>query len=382
MANALAIIGAAVWIYLLMARGGFWLAQVRDEGSVRRPERWPAVTAVIPARNESEVIAASIQSLLRQDYSGAFQIVIVDDESDDGTAAKATRAAAASPGRSVTVLRANGPSAGWTGKLWALNQGIAAAEKSEPEFLLLTDADIVHAPDTLTWLVAQSLSGGFVLTSLMAKLRCESLAERSHVPAFIYFFQMLFPFSWVCRAHSRTAAAAGGCMLIRRDALESIGGVASIRNALIDDCSLAAKLKMTGPIWLGLTDRVRSIRPYDAFADVQKMISRSAYAQLRNSPLLLLGTIAGMAITFVIPPLLAILATGLPRYLGLATWLAMSLSFIPTLRFYRLSPLWSLALPGIALLYLYYTVNSAYKYLRRRGGQWKGRVHVDAPSLQ
>ena len=171
-------------------------------------------------------------------------------------------------------------------------------------------------------------------------------------------------------------------MLICRDALASVGGLASIHNALIDDCSLAAKLKKTGSIWLGLTDRVHSIRPYDTLSDVQKMISRSAYAQLRNSPWLLLGTIAGMAITFIIPPLLAIFVVGLPRYLGLATWAAMALSFMPTLRFYRLSLLWSMALPGIALLYLYYTVNSAYKYLRRRGGQWKGRVHVDAPSLR
>jgi len=279
-------------------------------------------------------------------------------------------------------MKTSGPAQGWTGKLWALNQGIAAAEKSQPEYLLLTDADIVHAPDTIAWLVAQSLAGGYVLTSLMAKLRCESFTERSHVPAFVYFFQMLFPFEWVRRRNSRVAAAAGGCMLIRADALASVGGVASIRNALIDDCSLAVKLKACGPIWLGLTDRVRSIRPYQTLSDVQKMISRSAYAQLRNSPLLLTGAIAGMAMTFIIPAMLALFATGLPRYLGVATWLAMALSFVPIARFYRLSPLWGFALPGIALLYLYYTLNSAYKYARRQGGQWKGRVHVDAPSLQ
>jgi hopene-associated glycosyltransferase HpnB len=382
MANVLAIIGVAVWIYLLSARGGFWLGQVKDTTGVGRLNKWPAVAIIVPARNESDVIAASVQSLLRQDYPGVFSVIVVDDDSSDETAAMATRAAAGIPGRPMTVIRTNGPAHGWTGKLWALNQGIAAAEKSQPEYLLLTDADIVHAPDTLAWLVAQSTAGRFVLTSLMAKLRCESFAERSHVPAFIYFFQMLFPFSWVCRSSSSVAAAAGGCMLIRADALASIGGVASIRNALIDDCSLAVKLKKTGPIWLGLTDRVRSIRPYNTLSDVKKMISRSAYAQLRNSPLLLIGTIAGMAITFIIPLLLAILAAGLPRYLGLATWLAMALSFTPTLRFYRLSPLWGIALPGIATLYLYYTMDSAYKYLRQRGGQWKGRVHVDAPSLQ
>jgi hopene-associated glycosyltransferase HpnB len=221
-----------------------------------------------------------------------------------------------------------------------------------------------------------------VLTSLMAKLRCESFAERTHVPAFIYFFQMLFPFSWVCRPGSSTAAAAGGCMLVRTDALASVGGIASIRNALIDDCSLAEKLKTIGPIWLGLTDRVRSIRPYDTLSDVKRMISRSAYAQLRYSPLLLAATVASMAITFIIPPLLAIFGTGLPRFLGLLTWLTMTVSFVPTLQFYRLSRLWSLALPVVALLYLYYTLGSAYLFARGQGGQWKGRIHADATSLQ
>jgi hopene-associated glycosyltransferase HpnB len=214
----------------------------------------------------------------------------------------------------------------------------------------------------------------------MAKLRCESFAERTHVPAFIYFFQMLFPFSWVCRSNSGTAAAAGGCMLIRMDALARLGGIASIRNALIDDCSLAAKLKTIGPIWLGLTDRVQSIRPYATLSDVKQMISRSAYAQLRYSPLLLAATTVGMMLTFIIPPLLAIFATGLPRYLGIIVWLIMALSFMPTLKFYRQSLLWSVALPGIASLYLYYTLNSAYQYLRGRGGQWKGRIQADAPS--
>jgi hopene-associated glycosyltransferase HpnB len=266
--------------------------------------------------------------------------------------------------------------------LWALKQGIAAAEQSRPDYLLLTDADIVHAPDTLAWLVAHSLAGRFVLTSLMARLRCDSLAERSHVPAFVYFFQMLFPFSWVCQPRSSVAAAAGGCMLIRAGALARAGGIASIRNALIDDCSLAAKLKGIGPIWLGLTDRVRSIRQYLTLSDVKQMISRSAYAQLRYSPLLLVTAAFGMTFTFLVPPLLTVFASGLPRYLGLAAWFAMALSFVPILRFYRLSPLWCVALPGIALLYLSYTFDSAYRNLRQTGGQWKGRVHVNEPSLQ
>jgi hopene-associated glycosyltransferase HpnB len=379
----LAVICVAVWVYLLCARGRYWLGSIKDTAhTVGQPAQWPAVVAVIPARNESELIEETVGSLLRQEYPGQLAVIVVDDDSSDDTAAAAMRAAAAASSRQLTVIRGKGLSSGWTGKLWALNQGIAAAEVSRPEYLLLTDADIMHAPDTLAWLVTHSLVGRFTLTSLMAKLRCESLAERSHVPAFIYFFQMLFPFPWVCRSNSKVAAAAGGCMLVRADALANVGGIASIRNALIDDCSLAAKLKAIGPIWLGLTDRVCSIRPYNKLADVRQMISRSAYAQLRYSPLLLAATTAGMAVTFIIPVMLAIFTSGLPRYLGLLTWLMMALSFVPTLRFYRISPLWSIALPGIAALYLYYTLNSAYQYLRRRGGQWKGRVHVDVQSLQ
>ncbi len=383
MSGALAVICVLMWLYLIGGRGAFWLGRVRDTGrDIPGIQRWPAVVAVVPARNESEYIAESVQSLLRQQYAGQFSIIVVDDDSSDETAATATQAAATVPQRKMTVVRSEGPPRGWTGKLWALRQGIAAAEKLQPEYLLLTDADIVHAPDTVAWLVRQSSAGRFVLTSLMAKLRCESLAERSHVPAFVYFFQMLFPFSKVCRPDSSVAAAAGGCMLVRADTLARAGGIASIRNALIDDCSLAAKLKAIGPIWVGLTDRVRSIRPYGTLSDVKRMVSRSAYAQLRYSPFLLAMTTVSMAIIFVAPPLLAIFATGWPRALGLAAWLAMAMSFIPTLRFYRLSPLWGVALPGIASLYLYYTIDSAYQYLRGRGGQWKGRIHADAPSLQ
>ena len=382
MSEVVAIICALIWLYLIVGRGAFWLCGVRDTDrpSLDVPQ-WPAVVAVVPARNEANHIAASIGSLLRQEYSGSFRIVLVDDDSSDETALIATRAAASAPSQLI-VVGSESPPRGWTGKIWAVKQGIASAEELQPEYLLLTDADIVHAPDTLAWLVMHAGAGGFVLTSLMAKLRCESLAERTHVPAFIYFFQMLFPFSWVSKPDASTAAAAGGCMLVRADALENAGGIASIRNALIDDCSLAEKLKKVGPVWLGLTDRSRSIRPYDTLADVRRMIARSAYAQLRYSPLLLAATIAMMVLTFIGPPLLAIFATGLPRFLGIVVWLAMTISYIPILRFYRLSPLWSLALPGIAALYLYYTIISAYDHMRGRGGQWKGRIHADATSLQ
>ena len=260
---------------------------------------------------------------------GSLTIFVADDDSSDDTAAIAARTAAMARERQVNVIRGRGPARGWTGKLWALKEGIAAAERSRPDYLLLTDADIVHTPDTVAWLVAHSLAGKYVLVSLMAKLRCASPAERSHVPAFIYFFQMLFPFSLVNRTRSGVAAAAGGCILVHRDSLERAGGISGIRNALIDDCSLAAKMKAVGPIWLGLTERVQSIRPYETLSDVSQMISRSAYAQLRYSPLLLAATTMGLLLTFVAPPMLAIFAAGLPRYLGLAAWLAMALSFVP-----------------------------------------------------
>ena len=383
MTDVLAVICVVVWLYLLAGRGSFWLCAVRDTSRMPDLQQWPSVVAIVPARNESDYITASVGSLLRQEYRGVFSVIVVDDDSSDATAERALQAAASSvPARGVTIVNGKGLPAGWTGKLWAVKQGIAAAEELRPDYILLTDADIEHAPDTLAWLVKQASAGQLVLTSLMAKLRCQSFAERTHVPAFIYFFQMLFPFSWVCRPESSTAAAAGGCMLVRANALASIGGIESIRNALIDDCSLAERLKKAGPIWLGLTDRVHSIRPYDTLTDVKRMVSRSAYAQLRYSPLLLAATIASMTITFIIPPLLAIFATGMPRLLGLIAWLAMGLSFMPTLRFYRLSRLWVFALPVIALLYLYYTLGSAYLFVRGRGGQWKGRVHADATSLQ
>ena len=379
--TALAGITAVIWLYLLVGRGMFWLSGVRDDDAPPTPARWPSVAAVIPARNEADVISRSVGSVLRQDYAGPLSVFVVDDDSSDGTGALACAAGEGS-GRVINVIDSGKLPAGWTGKLWALSRGIAVAERDAPDYLLLTDADIVHAPDSLSWLVAHALSRGDVLTSFMAKLRCESLPERSHVPAFIYFFEMLYPFAWVRRRRAATAAAAGGCVLLKTDALRATGGIAGIRNALIDDCSLARQMKRVGPIWLGLTDRVRSIRPYDTLADVRQMISRSAYAQLNFSVLMLIGCLAGLALTFLAAPLIAIFADGPARWIGLAVWAAMALSFIPTLRFYRLSPLWGIALPGIAALYALYTVDSAWRHWRRRGGQWKGRVHVNAPSLQ
>jgi hopene-associated glycosyltransferase HpnB len=267
---------------------------------------------------------------------------------------------------------------GWTGKLWALRQGIAAAEAlaPRPEYLLLTDADIVYAPGMVSWLAANAASRGAALASFMVKLRCESLAERCLIPAFVFFFQMLYPFAWVNRRDCATAAAAGGCMLVRTDKLAEAGGIDAIRDSLIDDCALARRLKATGPIWLGLTERITSIRSYPGWADVAQMVSRSAYAQLGYSLLLLAGTVGAMVLTFVVPAVAALAGSGATRVAGGAAWALMALLFWPTLRLYRLSPLGGLALPGIAFAYLMFTIDSALKSMRGQGGLWKGRFQA------
>jgi hopene-associated glycosyltransferase HpnB len=378
LADLLAAVALAAWLYLLAGRGAFWLAAERDDRNEPAPPRiWPRITAVIPARNEAQTIAKTIGSLLRQDYPGALSVILVDDESQDGTADIARQAAVDAPDR-LTVLRGQPVPDGWTGKLWAVNQGVteALAGPSAPDYLLLTDADIVYAPDAVARIVARAEAGGYVLTSLMAKLRCQSWAERCFVPAFIFFFQMLYPFAWVNRRARATAAAAGGCMLVRPAALQAAGGIGRIRGALIDDCALGAALKAQGPVWLGLTERVHSIRPYDRWSDIRAMVARSAYAQLRHSPLLLLATVLGMTLIFMSGPLLAALGSGSARVLGVLVWGAEALSFQPILRFYRRSPLWGIALPVIAFVYVAFTIDSAYQHGRGRGGMWKGRVQA------
>jgi hopene-associated glycosyltransferase HpnB len=374
---AVASIALAAWLYLLLARGGFWRCTERDDWALVPLPAWPRVAAVVPARNEADAIAESVGSLLAQDYPGPWTVILVDDDSSDGTAAAALRAPGAR--ERLRVVASRGLPAGWTGKLWAVKQGIDAAMAlpQPPDYLLLTDADIVHAPDSVARLVAHAASRRLALTSLMVKLRCESLAERAAVPAFVFFFQMLYPFALVNRPQSRVAAAAGGCMLVRADALQRAGGIAIIRCALIDDCALAKALKAHGPIWLALTERVRSIRPYPALADIRRMVARSAYAQLRYSPLVLLGTVAGMTLIYLVPPLLAIFGGGAARLIGLAAWVLMAIAFQPVLRLYRRSPWWGVALPAIALQYLLFTIDSAYQYARGRGGSWKGRVQAN-----
>jgi hopene-associated glycosyltransferase HpnB len=384
----------AIWLYLLLGRGGFWLARERDSDVVvgqgpsagslgSLSESWPTIAAVIPARDEADCVGETVGSLLRQDYPGAFTVILVDDQSRDGTADVARRAAAAAGAADrLTVLSGRALPKGWTGKLWAQHQGVEAARTlpRPPDYLLLTDADIAYAPHELTRLAARARGRGYVLTSLMAKLRCESLAERIFVPAFIFFFQMLYPFAWANNPRRGTAAAAGGCMLVRLETLQAAGGMASIRAALIDDCALAKVLKAHGPIWLGLTEGVRSLRAYPRVEDIRRMVSRTAYAQLGYSPLILAGTVAGLAITYLAPVALTLFAAGAARALGVLAWLAMALAFQPILRFYRLSPLWGLALPAIAAAYMAFTVDSAYQHARGRGGMWKGRAQasVDA----
>ena len=374
----------AIWLYLLAARGGFWQARQREEGGpAGNPpgsRHWPIISTVIPARDEAECIGETVASLLRQDYPGAFDIIVVDDQSRDGTAQIAQKAAETiGADDRLTVLAGRSLPGGWTGKLWAQHQGVefVNAKLEPPDLVLFTDADIVYAPDVLTSLVGRAQAGSYVLTSLMVKLRCESFAERLFIPAFIFFFQMLYPFAWANNPRSSTAAAAGGCMLVRRDALRDAGGMMAIRDALIDDCALAKILKARGPIWIGLTERVHSIRAYPSIEDIRRMVSRTAYAQLRYSPSLLAGTVLGLALTYLAPVALALFASGLAQFLGLFTWLLMAFAFKPTLRFYGLSRLWGLALPAIAAIYMAFTLDSAYQHARGRGGMWKGRAQAN-----
>ncbi|HET7448894.1 MAG TPA: glycosyltransferase [Methyloceanibacter sp.] len=365
----------AVWVYLLAFHGGFWLMRERDDVDEPDPRRaWPSVTAVIPARDEAKLLSQSLGSLLAQDYSGRFSIVLVDDQSSDGTAAVA-RSVGAAAKFNVAVVPGQALPFGWTGKVWAMQQGIAYTEagSDQPDYLLFTDADIAYASDAVRRLVARAKERDLVLTSIMAKLNCESLAERALIPAFVFFFQMLYPFHWVNRSAASTAAAAGGCMLVDRRALERAGGIVKVRDALIDDCALAALLKTQGPLWLGLSNRVWSLRAYPRFGDIRSMVARSAYAQLRYSPFLLIATILAMIFAYLAPPFFAVFGNFPTNLLASAVWALMALAYLPILQFYRISPLWAVALPVIAAAYAAFTLDSAYQHRRGRGGLWKGR---------
>lgn len=368
----LAVIALAVWIGLLIGRDGFWLARDTDEAIVPAPAIWPEVVAVVPARDEAEVIARSIGSLLVQDYPGPFRIVLVDDGSSDGTGRIAEEVAAGSD--RLSVIAGSPPPKGWTGKLWAMRNGVEQA--GAPRYLWFTDADIAHVPGTLRALVVRSEQDGLALNSLMAELDTGSPADQAMIPAFVLFFQMLYPFRRVNRPKAGMAAAAGGCMLVERDALVRAGGVASIADAIIDDCAMGRAMKRQGPIRLSLTRRSLSLRPYGSLSAILHMIARSAYAQLNYSPLLLAGTLFALALMFVVPPLATFSGSGLAQGVGALTWLLMALAYQPMLRFYRQSPLWGLALPVIGLLYGWATWLSAWRHWQGRGGMWKGRAQA------
>lgn len=378
-------LGLVAWLYLLMGRGRFWDARIPDDAAP--PDVWPDVIVIVPARNEADVIARSVVSLLQQDYLGCLRVIVVDDQSTDGTVDVLQSAIKSNTPRRLDVIGGSAVPPGWTGKLWALEQGTRVANaaldaaRDQSGYFLFTDADIAHSIDNVTNLVARAESEGRVQVSLMAKLSCSTLAERCLIPAFVYFFQMLYPFSWVNKPTGSTAAAAGGCVLVRREALQRAGGITAIRHEIIDDCALARRLRQQGPIWLGLTRRAVSLRPYTGFRQIGAMISRSAYAQLRYSPLLLIGTVCGMSAVFVAPALISILATGVARWFGIASWLLMALTYQPILRLYRRSPLWGLALPLVAIAYLFFTVQSAVHVWYGRGGLWKGRAQAMVSDL-
>ena len=373
------VIGAAsalAWLYLLLGRGRFWLLAEAPPAS--GPRRDARVVAVIPARNEAEGIAATVASLLSQDHRGALDIVVVDDHSTDGTADLA-RAAALSLGAAdrLDIIAARDLPPGWTGKLWAVSEGLERARQMSPDFLLLTDADITHARNNVSALVSRALAEDLDLVSIMVRLSTATLPEKALIPAFVFFFFMLYPPRWSANATSRSAGAAGGCMLVRPAALHRIGGIAAIRGALIDDCALAQAIKRSGGrIRLDPSRTTTSSRIYGSASELWSMIARTAFTQLHYSALLLIGTLLGMGVTYLAPPLLTLFATGLPRYFGAAAWLAMAVCFHPTARFYGRNPAWGLALPAIALFYLAATFGSALNYWRGRGGQWKGRAQA------
>ena len=378
MAPVIGIATIAIWVHLLLFRGGFWWRPYRrmpigPSGSAR------SVVAVIPARDEAEVIGRAVASLLAQDYDGPLRIVVIDDQSSDGTAeaARAAAEAAGVPDR-VTILQGEHLPAGWTGKLWAVRQGVEAARFLRSEYFLLTDADIVHGPGSLSELVSRSEAEDYDLVSLMARLHCRSLWEAFLIPAFVFFFFKLYPPRWVADPARRAAGAAGGCMLIRAATLDRIGGIDSIRGEIIDDCALARRVKSVGKVWLGPARETVSIREYGSWRVIWEMVVRSAFAQLGYSPALLALTIVMLALTYLVPPLLLLSSVPAAILCGGLAWLGMSISLLPTLRAYEAPLLIAPLLPLIALFYLAATVASAVQFWRGRGGYWKGRVQAPA----
>ncbi|MFE9682158.1 glycosyltransferase [Streptomyces sp. NPDC006285] len=370
----------AAWLWLLLGQGFFWRTDVRLPPR-REPDTWPSVCVVVPARDEAAVLPRSLPSLLAQEYPGRAEVFLVDDGSSDGTGELARELGRRHGGLPLTVGSPGDPPAGWTGKLWAVRHGIGLARARGPEYLLLTDADIAHAPDSLRELVAAAVTGDLDLVSQMARLRVESVWERLVVPAFVYFFAQLYPFRWIARRGARTAAAAGGCVLLRTAAAERARVPDAIRRAVIDDVAMARAVQDSGGhIWLGLADRVVSVRPYPRLHDLWRMVSRSAYAQLRHNPLVLAGTVAGLAVVYLVPPVALVvgLAAGsrTAAVAGALAWLTMTATYLPMLRHYRQPLLLAPLLPVTALLYLFMTVDSAVQHYRGRGAAWKGRTYT------
>lgn len=382
----IAAVALAIWVYLIAGRGDFWRTPKFDDlAPAPGFMNWPSIAVVVPARDEAAGVGGCVTSILSQPYPGELSLILVDDQSQDGTAEIATKAAALiGASDRLTVLSGRPLPSGWTGKLWAVKQGLTQVESRAalPEYVLLTDADIVYSGDVLMRLVARAQNERLAMTSIMAKLRCESFAEKYLIPAFIFFFEMLYPFAWVRSRTRATGAAAGGCILARWDALKGVGGIDSIRGSLIDDCALGAQLKTQGPVWLGFSQNVNSVRASDTVSDVGQMISRSAYAQLHYSVVLLIGTVLAMSIVFLAPVVVALFGHGLAATFAAAAWLLMALAFQPTLRYYGQSALWGPALPAIALAYMVFTVNSALQHFQGRGGMWKGRAQAQVSNSQ
>jgi hopene-associated glycosyltransferase HpnB len=364
------LLSVVIWVWLLVGHGAFWRSgPVLGAAYPTRPLK---VTVVIPARDEAEHIADTLRSLLIQQFNGELKIVLVDDNSSDGTGALARELAVTD--RRLNVLDGEPLRTGWTGKMWAVSQGLRQTETLAADYVLFTDADIVHGPGHLASLISRAERDQLSLVSEMVRLRCESLAERATLPAFVFFFQLLYPFRWVCNPGRTTAAAAGGTMLVAQEALRRVDGVNRISRALIDDVALAREIKRGGHrIWLGHGEQVVSERRYAGFSDVWKMIARTAYVQLGYSPWVLLGTCVGMLLVYVEPVLTSLFATGGLRWAGAVCWAGMTLAFQPTLWRYRRSPAWGLLLPVIALFYLMATISSAVRFYQGRGGQWKNR---------
>jgi hopene-associated glycosyltransferase HpnB len=381
---AAGVLSLLIWAYLVFARGGFWRIRPAEPAPDEKPNP-VRIAVIIPARNEADVVDRAVRSLLQQQGVQRIHIFLVDDASTDGTA-QAARAAAIAEKRAqnLTIVQGSDLPPGWSGKLWAMQQGIEQAAKTVPDFFLFTDADIEHAPDSIATLVSITQAGPYDMASFMVKLHCQSVAEKLLIPAFVYFFFKLYPPAWVANPRRSEAGAAGGCILIRPTALEKAGGIAAIRQEVIDDCSLAARVKGTGGrLWLGASAATRSIRPYEGFSGIGRMISRSAFSQLHHSNFLLLVSILGMAAIYLLPAALVLTAHRvLPAALGGAAWLLMVLSYWPVLRLYRLNPLWALSLPVAAVFYVGATFHSAWKYWTGRGGEWKGRIQDPKDSPQ